>query len=242
MKLNERKTVTGKPYIILKSTFILFLFYSSLVFLAHSKVKGQDIPHHLYISDPILESLPGHRLCEGTPTSVCCVYSDGCFGAIIEGQAEFYTLIVLPDLDPTSHLFMENLLRENSETTSPFFDNLGCYISNDPELNKNLTAEEAFNCETAENTTGESLNMGKLYMSIWWEIYNHEETSKEDIMTIFTEHLPLVSRDDTFRTVASKIIGKSRELFDETRSEQYAHIISEEFTRRGLSPIEKTAE
>ena len=169
-------------------------------------------------------------ICGKTPfTSTCCLHSDGCFSAINEGQADFHALMLFPDI-PILFDFEADL-----KTISPFFDNLKCYISRDPELNKNLTSEDSFNC--GEDTAkGEVHNMGALYASIWRKIYNREDTSKKDIATLFTEHLPLISNDDTFRTVAVKIINKSKDLFNEAKGEHYACIISQEFTRRGLTP------
>ena len=77
--------------------------------------------------------------------------------------------------------------------------------------------------------------MGTVYASIWWEIYNHPGTSKKDIATLFSEHLPLTSNDDTFKTVGLKIAEKALELFDGPKGMYYACIISQEFSRRGLN-------
>ena len=74
--------------------------------------------------------------------------------------------------------------------------------------------------------------MGKLYASIWWEIYNHPAVSKKDIATLFSAHLPLASYDDTFKTISVKIIHKAKELFGGLRGEHYACIISQEFAEK----------
>ena len=218
------------------TVFFMTLPIVALAFLTYSKTNGQDTTNTKYSVDSSNTLSLKQDLCEGTPTVVCCTGPDGCFDAIHKGQAVFHTLIILPPA-----LSAPDSFNFRGETTSPFFDNSGCHISRSVELNRNLTVEEAFNCETAENTRGQTFNMGSLYASIWWEIYNHEETSKEDINTLFLEHLPVILLSDTFRTVAPKIIDKARELFDESKGEQYARIISQEFTRRGLSPIEETA-
>ena len=130
-------------------------------------------------------------------------------------------------------------MERSEEIQSFFLDDSGqcSHVSRDHRANQNLTAEEAFSCDR-----GAVHSMGALYASIWWEIYNHKDTSKRDIATLFTEHLPLVSNDDTFRTVASKIINKARELFNGPKGEHYACMISQEFTWRGLTPLTPTAE
>ena len=187
------------------------------------------------------------RLDSTLGSSKCCSSADGCFKAISEGQSDFYALMMFPDL-PLELSLEEYIytLIENQELESPILDNLNnCDILRDPRANKNLKAEKAFNCSGMptqdESQKGEIHDMGALYASIWWEIYNHPEVSKKDIATLFSAHLPLVSYDDNFKTVATKIINKARDLFDESREERYACIISQEFTKRELAPTISTA-
>ena len=178
--------------------------------------------------------------------NTCCASAEGCFKAISEGQADFHSLMIAPN--SRAGFYWYNI-EEVHQTTSPFIDKNSCHILRDTRTNKNLTAEKAFNCQPNMLSMpdyknwgkGQLHNMGALYASIWWEIYNHENISRKDIATLFTEHLPLVSRDDTFRTVAFKIINKAKELFDGPKGDHYARIISQEFTRRGLSPLTKVA-
>ena len=177
-----------------------------------------------------------------TYSDKCCASADGCFNAIDEGQADFYALMIFPDF-PLEFSLEEyiNALIENPGIKSPVFDDSGnCKILRDPRANKNLKAEEAFNCSNEQtqegDTRGEIHDMGKLYASIWWELYNHPETSKKDIAILFSTHLLLVSYDDTFKTMAVKIINKAKDLFGELKGEHYACIISQEFARRGLGP------
>lgn len=180
---------------------------------------------------------------------MCCTTSDGCLHAINEGQADFHGLMLFPNfpVEVPRHpiknfLNRENLMKKGENIQSPFFnDSGGCYILRNPKANRNITSEDAFNCGQWRSKSGKGgkggvHDMGALYASIWWEIYNHEDTSKKDIATLFTEHLPLVSNDDTFRTVIVKIINKAYHLFGHTKGNHYACIISQEFTKRGLSP------
>ena len=194
-----------------------------------------------------------HREC-GYGT-ICCVSEDGCFRAISEGQSDFNTFMLYPDV-PIEHsiegLVNREVLKERGEeiqsllfeeVQSLFFGNSRtCLISRDHRANKNLTAQQAFNCEPKKNKKGDIHNMGALYASIWWEIYNRKDTSKKDIATLFTEHLPLVSNNDTLKSVAFKIINKARDLFNGLKGEHYACIISQEFTRRGLTPLVRAVE
>ncbi len=177
---------------------------------------------------------------------MCCTTSDGCLSAINEGQADFHGLMLFPDSPVDVPRFpikdfinRQNLKERGADIQSPFFDDSGnCYILRDPRSNRNLIPEDNFNCGQwrNQNNKGEVHDMGASYASIWWEIYNHEDTSKKDIATLFTEHLPLVSNDDTFRTVAVKIINKAYNLFTGAKRNHYTCIISQEFARRGLHP------
>ena len=175
---------------------------------------------------------------------MCCTTSDGCLIAINEGQADFHGFMLFPDSPvevprfPIKSFLNRETLRERGENIqSPFLNGSGgCDILREHRANRNLTSEDTFNCQSNSSGKGEVHSMGALYASIWWEIYNHEDTSKKDIATLFTEHLPLVSNDDTFKTVAVKIINKVKELFDGAKGDHYDCLISQEFARRRLSP------
>ena len=120
-----------------------------------------------------------------------------------------------------------------------FFNDLGnCHILRGLGINGNLLIPEiVFNCGQWRRAAGEVHDMGALYASIWWEIYNREDTSKKDIATLFTEHLPLASNDDTFRTIAGKTINRAQELFDRDKGDHYTCVISHEFEKRGFHPL-----
>ena len=185
-----------------------------------------------------------HRKCGHD--GMCCTTSDGCLSAINEGQADFHGLMLFPNSPVEVPRFpiedfmsRQNLKQRGVDIQSPFFDNSGnCHILRDPRANRNLMPEDNFNYvqQRSQNNKDAVHDMGALYASIWWEIYNHEDTSKKDIATLFTEHLPLISNEDTFRTIAVKIIGKVYNLFGSAKRNHYACIISQEFARRGLYP------
>ena len=177
--------------------------------------------------------------------------ADGCYMAIDEGQANFSSFIVFPDIpfsvNPEAFIKTEISKLRCEDIQSPLFDDLGnCYLKSNPRYNRGLTMDHARFCngnfeESLDNIHrrehyNNSLiyNMAVLYTSIWWELYNHPETSKRDIATLFSEHLPLVSRNDNFRRLGSKIVVKARDLFNGLKGEQYACIIAEEFEKRGL--------
>ena len=177
--------------------------------------------------------------------------TDGCYRAIDEGQANFNSFIIFPDIpfsvNPEAFIKTEISKLRCEDIQSPFFDDLGnCYLRNNPKYNKGLTMDHARFCnrdfeESLDNVGRREnynnnliYNMAVLYTSIWWELYNHPETSKRDIATLFSEHLPLVSQNDSFKRVGSKIVVKARDLFDGSKGEQYACIIAQEFEKRGL--------
>ena len=175
---------------------------------------------------------------------MCCITSDGCLRAINEGQADFNGFMLFPDAPIEIPVFpIEDFMNRGSlrkrgeEIQSPFFNDLGnCHILRGFGVNSPLISETAFNCgqQRSASGAGEVHDMGGLYASIWWEIYDREDTSKKDIALLFTEHLPLASNDDTFRTIAGKIIDKAQELFDKEKAYHYTCIISQEFEERGF--------
>ena len=188
-----------------------------------------------------------HLRCGHSRNGMCCTILDGCLRAINEGQADFNGFMLFPDAPKEVLTFpiegfmnRESLRAKNESILSPFFNDLGnCHILRGLGVNGNLTSETAFNCGQWRSASGigETHDMGALYASIWWEIYNREDTSKKDIATLFTEHLSLASNDDTFRTIAGKIINRTQELFDREKANHYTCVISQEFKERGFHPL-----
>ena len=211
------------------STSILFNSLSSINvgLILHEAAHANFDYAHYYVGD---------RLDFVLTPSYYCEFMDGCAEAINEGQADFNVSMIFPG---AYYSFESDIKREieNPGMGRLFFDDLGnCFIRRHPRYNKEITVEEAFNCQLqGDNRKGEVHDMGTVYASIWWEIYNHPGTSKKDIATLFSEHLPLTSNDDTFKTVGLKIAEKALELFDGPKGMYYACIISQEFSRRGLN-------
>ena len=158
----------------------------------------------------------------------CCLSEKGCLFAINEGQADFHTSLLFSDQTQIGEFVVNKLEGIGScASTSPL---------RDPQANKSLTASKAFNsCEKDLNGKGEIHVMGILYNSIWWEIYNHPDVNKKEIVILFSEHLPLLTYKDNFETAGRKIVNLARQLYRGNKGQNYANIIRQEFTRRGLN-------
>ena len=166
---------------------------------------------------------------ETSNVSRCCLTEKGCLMAIDEGQADFHASILFPNNPSVGEMLVNNL---NGITGC--FPNSGPLRS--PKTNRNATASQIFNsCQASFGGKGEIHVMGILYNSIWWEIYNHAETQPEDILKLFTEHLPLLHYDDHFETAGVKIMNLAKQIFEGSKGSGYADIIREEFSRRGLN-------
>lgn len=160
----------------------------------------------------------------------CCDTEKGCLLAIDEGQADFHAAILF-----SNNPAVGELLANNTKGITGCFPNDG--PPRDPKPNKTATASQIFNsCQASFGGKGEIHVMGILYNSIWWEVYNHTETQQEDILKLFTEHLPLLHYDDNFETVGGKIINLTKQVFEGSKGSSYADIIKEEFSKRELNP------
>ncbi len=163
---------------------------------------------------------------EQNDSSRCCIDKKGCLFAINEGQADFHVAILFPDNPQIGELITNNLKGITACGSGEEF-------SRNPTKNKTLTADAVYdNCQ--DDGSGEIHLMGVLYSSIWWEIYNHTDVLKEDIVKLFTEHLPLITYSDNFETLGVKINHLNQQMFSSEKSSKYSDIIKQEFERRGL--------
>jgi Fungalysin metallopeptidase (M36) len=150
-----------------------------------------------------------------------CTSNVGCIGAIHEGQADYHAAI---------------LFAENPNIGETFFNNLSglvsCNVSRDVRQNPNLTVTNAFNaCGTATNRTGQPHIMGAVYASIWWQVRNLATSNKQEVDTLFTEHLKSITSTDTFVNAYSRIIAADSVLY----KGKYAKAFYDQFTSRGLN-------
>ena len=145
---------------------------------------------------------------EISQAGTCCDTEKGCSLAIDEGQADFHASILFSN-NPS----IGDLLANNTRGITGCFPGDG--PSRNPVLNKNATSSQIFDsCQAGFGGKGEIHVMGILYNSIWWEVYSHTETQQEDILKLFTEHLPLLHYDDNFETVGGKIINLTKQVFE----------------------------
>ena len=164
----------------------------------------------------------GSSICDVDPSSspICCTNETGCFRAIEEGIADFHSALIFPDAPQIGESIANNLEGLRCEANSGVYRN--------PQVNLQVTATDVFN-----ECHNKSYGIGILYSSIWWAIYTHPEVIPFEIAKLFTDHLPLITLDDTLTTIVQKILNLDRNLYQG----KHANIIESEFTKRGLSVI-----
>ena len=168
-----------------------------------------------------------HKSCSEENRAICCKSYKGCFKAINEGQADFHSLILFFSLYPSFNPLI------GDGVTNEIDYGLGVCMPRNMDYLKNQLATDVYNgCDPQSNLEGEIHMTGALYASIWWNIYTDPSVVKDEITELFIEHLPLVSSEDTFETVATRILGLEQQKFNG----KYSQIISHAFTERGLTP------
>ena len=169
---------------------------------------------------------------EDSSLSRCCLSKQGCFFAINEGQADFHAAVLFPNSPQIGEL-----IANQTEGITGCFPDDG--PSRNPKEHANSVADQIYNsCQDRFRGKGEIHVMGIIYNSIWWEIYNHTDTLKKDIVSLFTEHLPLISYGDTFKTAGNKMINLAKQMFgseQDSKGLRYANIVREEFSRVGIT-------
>ena len=169
----------------------------------------------------------GESICQNTngdeKTPVCCSEVKGCFFAIDEGQADFHASVIFPESPQIGEAVLNDVdgLRCQSDSS----------IHRNPESNADKTASQIF-YQCNQEVSGEVHNMGMLYSSIWWSLYTHPSANQQEIMNLFTNHLPLITSDDNFETAGHRILNLDQLLY----SGKYSSIITSEFQKRGLTP------
>ena len=155
--------------------------------------------------------------------SVCCSDTKGCLLAIDEGQADFHLSVIFPDAPQIG----ESIVNDINGLKCPSNES----IHRNPETNRDATNGQMFyQCD--QNAHGGVYSMGMLYSSIWWSLYTHPSVNQQEIMNLFTNHLPLVTSDDNFETAGRRILNLDGMLY----SGKYSSIITSEFEKRGLTP------
>ena len=178
------------------------------------------------------EFCSSHTNCEGVSicqvgeeedTSVCCSDTRGCYFAIDEGLADFQISVISPDAPQIG----ETLANDINGIKCPSDES----IYRNPETNVDITTGQMF-YQCNQNAHGRVHDMGMLYSSIWWSLYNHPSADQREIMSLFTNHLPLVTSNDNFETVGRRILNLDGVLY----SGKYSSIITSEFEKRGVTP------
>ena len=182
---------------------------------ANFHYSGNDYRHDTLNT----EQCPSNN--DGIGTSAyCCKTYEGCIYAINEGQADFHSYLI----DPEKYKTYRSYYRDNI-----YFSCIFPYT----------TAQDIFNNCLDNGDKGQVHVVGiSVYTNIWHKIYSHSDTSHKDIAILFTEHLPLLSYQDTFVTAGTKIINLASQITDRftgPNKDEYAAIISSEFSRMGLN-------
>lgn len=154
---------------------------------------------------------------------IFCASEKGCYYAISEGAGDFHVALRFPNAPQMGETLTNHTEGMTCRTDSNILRN--------PESNTELTANTLFHQCNSNGPSGEVHEMGMLYTSIWWSLYTHPEANQTDIAHLFTEHLPLLTFDDTFETVGYKLLNLDQSFY----RGKYTHIINEEFRKRGLT-------
>ncbi len=159
----------------------------------------------------------------GSTANQCCETYKGCFDAINEGQAEFHQYLIKSN---------DTIVDLNHRVRN----RCGFFTS----ITLQSTANNIYNTCDSSYPSGQIHTVGFLvYTTIWSQIFEHSDTNKRDIAVLFSEHLPLLSGNDDFETAGVKIHNLSQQLYDGDKADEYAQIIKNIFSNRGLPlPIE----
>jgi hypothetical protein len=142
--------------------------------------------------------------CSDSSTAVCCPSVSGCMGAIHEGQADFLVALMTPGDTRMATSWLNSLTGLRN-------------VSGDKNLTINNIGSRQFH------------TLGRIYASVWYEIYKQEKFSDE-IVALFLEHLELLEGKDNFLMAKQKILQADRVFF----AGKYSRTIEQKFRDRGL--------
>lgn len=148
----------------------------------------------------------------------CCTSNVGCALAISAGAADYLTAIYFN----TNTAIGENWVQNSSGVAT-------CGVSRDVSKNSSLKNTQAFAACTPYGGSGNIYAMGSLYASIWWEA-RKKAPNKVGFDTFFMKHLELITADDTFSSIKSKLQNLDQSQF----SSSYYNYLQTEFNNRGL--------
>ena len=190
----------------------------------HSKANNQVITSEEFCRSHT--DCAGVSICQDTDEdkkSVCCEDARGCHFAIDEGLADFQASVFFSESPQIGEAIVNDIngIACPSDST----------IHRNPETNIDKTSDQIF-YQCNQEVSGEAHNMGMLYSSIWWSLYTNPSSDQQEIMNLFTNHLPLISLDDNFETVGHRILNLDQLFY----TGKYSNMITNEFQKRGLIP------
>lgn len=167
-------------------------------------------------------------------TNICCNVQEGCYFAINEGQADFHISLLFPEAPQASEFYL------NAPQGGGYRCDPSGFLFRNPKRNPSTTTSDVWDCY--KDKQGQVHLMGLIYSSIWYTLYTKNNLSPKDVALLFTEHLPLISYDDNFGTVGAKIINLAKQIWTQNgKGERYARFIEDEFTKRGLNPLNSSS-
>jgi hypothetical protein len=177
----------------------------------------------------------------GTPSTCSrlsryCKTEDGCVGAIEEGLADFYFMMVFPE-----NVSVGEMIRNQVDPFNLHPDNIGA-PRGVSHLN-NLTVSEAYDLSAEAvfttnfedkkitNIRGEIHDMGAVFASLLWSVYAHPETDKRAWEKTYFTLLPRITGSSTFSSVYANLIKIDHNDHNSTNSK----FIEEVFSKKGVS-------
>ncbi len=148
----------------------------------------------------------------------CCTSNVGCALAISAGAADYLTAIYFS----SNTAIGENWAQSSSGVAT-------CGVSRDVSKNSGLKNTQAFAACMPYGGSGNIYAMGSLYASIWWEA-RKKAPNKMGFDTFFMRHLELITAEDTFTSIKSKLQSLDQSQF----SSSYYSYLQSELSHRGL--------
>ncbi len=143
-----------------------------------------------------------------------CATSNGCIGAINEGQADFHFAMLFWDNTALGETFVNNI---NGISQSG--------INRNPAKTLQMKAYDYFS-----KSSGEIHGMGSFYSSVLWSIYTDPQMNKKDFEKLFTAHLTMFTESTRFPEARDILIAQDANLF----SGKYKSLITAAFLAKGI--------
>lgn len=197
-----------------------------------SEIYLHEMGHaNLYIAGNI-DSLPSgvedkNTYCDNPKTSSkydnkCCLTTQGCSGAINEGQADYHAILMYPENPAIGESYL------NSAQGI-----VECELTRNSSQHETLTAKDTFDACNSSWLKGEVHIMGRIYAAIWY--FSRQSIHKHGLDVfefdqLFTEHLTRLHQGDDFKSAYEAIEEIDQSDFDG----KFSPILKEQFEKHGI--------